>query len=376
MIPTRRIPQLDFLRGAAILLVLGHHRIAMPAGMLSGVAHFWYMIGWTGVDLFFVLSGYLVGGLLLDELKKKGSIRLGRFLIRRSFKIWPLYYLYLILSTVVRSQRGHETLLETVHNLWPNYLHIQNYFDTPLRHTWSLGVEEHFYISLPLILCLLIYCSPAPRENLRGYLWFAALVVVLCPIARGFAYWRCPEETTYIQWATHFRIDSLIIGVTLAYLVRYIPKVFEVVKRHTRLLVLAGIAAVAPAAFLELNEPYICIIGFSVIALGYACLLVAMVLPLSSSSTAVPRYANVLLAPITFVGVYSYPIYLFHFGMGQFPARLILQRSDFIASDEARWLLVILVNIATVVCLGVFFGKIMERPALALRDRLFPSNSA
>src|ERR1700722_19491950 len=92
--PARRLIQLDVLRGLAILLVLGRHAIVPreDAGRLAPLAKIWWHIGWTGVDLFFVLSGFLVGGLLLGELRSRGTLDIKRFIIRRGFKIWPAYY--------------------------------------------------------------------------------------------------------------------------------------------------------------------------------------------------------------------------------------------------------------------------------------------
>src|SRR5215218_1223830 len=85
-----RVISLDVLRGVAILLVLVRH---MPGGAAaSGAAAFFYQIGWTGVDLFFVLSGYLISGLLYAEADATGRVRVGRFWVRRGLRIWPAYF--------------------------------------------------------------------------------------------------------------------------------------------------------------------------------------------------------------------------------------------------------------------------------------------
>jgi peptidoglycan/LPS O-acetylase OafA/YrhL len=84
-----RLSQLDVLRGVAILLVIGRHPVveATAAGRIAPLANLWYHFGWTGVDLFFVLSGFLIGGLLFAELRRTGRLNVSRFLIRRAFKI-------------------------------------------------------------------------------------------------------------------------------------------------------------------------------------------------------------------------------------------------------------------------------------------------
>ncbi len=131
---------LDSLRGLAILLVLGVHVQASPT---------WAKVGWLGVDLFFVLSGFLISNLLFSEYKTHGSINLKSFYIRRGFKLYPSFY-FLVLATILycwiagRGIRLGTALAEVTF--------MQNYFTGLWGHTWSLAVEEHFYILLPLSL--------------------------------------------------------------------------------------------------------------------------------------------------------------------------------------------------------------------------------
>src|SRR5262249_41464929 len=150
----KRLPQLDILRGIAILMVLGSHPVAKldEAGWFRPLAHLWGYTGWTGVNLFFVLSGFLVGGLLFAEWRATGRLNPGRFVIRRMFKIWPSYYFFLgiLVAITMRAGWDHRILL-------PFFLHMQNYWGdigAIAPHTWSLAVEEHFYILLPLILAV------------------------------------------------------------------------------------------------------------------------------------------------------------------------------------------------------------------------------
>src|SRR5688572_11329479 len=93
---SKRNLQLDVLRGVAILLVFGRHlEIPRPEGMMGTFAEVWYRLGWIGVDLFFVLSGFLIGGLLVTELQKHGRIDVTRFLVRRGLKIYPAYLVFI-----------------------------------------------------------------------------------------------------------------------------------------------------------------------------------------------------------------------------------------------------------------------------------------
>ena len=139
-----RILELDVLRGVAILLVLGTH---VPAYA------FWAKAGWLGVDLFFVLSGFLISNLLFLEYRQWESIRIGQFFLRRALKIYPTFYcLYIATLTYgfcVDARFG-----------WQNGLgemfFLQNYLGSIWGHTWSLAIEEHFYIFLPLALTLML----------------------------------------------------------------------------------------------------------------------------------------------------------------------------------------------------------------------------
>ena len=99
----RRVLQLDILRGAAILLVLGRHGIhdVGDLGLLAPLVAAWSRFGWTGVDLFFVPSGFLIGGLIFAEIKSRNSLDVKRFYVRRAFKILPMYYVYLVIAAVL-----------------------------------------------------------------------------------------------------------------------------------------------------------------------------------------------------------------------------------------------------------------------------------
>lgn len=203
---SRRVVQLDFVRGLAILAVLQYHVLSIPVrnSWARGFEYAGKRMGWMGVDLFFVLSGFLVGGLLIQELIRSADIRIGRFLLRRLFKIWPAYYLYIAAQAVF----GHYPLHTF---LWQNALNIQNYTGTALGFTWSLAVEEHFYLVLPALL-LLLYKSRHLRPKIPVIL-SSCCVVILC--GRIVSVYFFHGEEPYMK--THARVDSLLFGVLLSY---------------------------------------------------------------------------------------------------------------------------------------------------------------
>jgi peptidoglycan/LPS O-acetylase OafA/YrhL len=153
-----RIASLDVLRAIAVLLVLGRH-LPLPgpdiAVLPARTATRWVLFGWVGVDLFFVLSGFLVGGLLFAEYRARGAVRVGRFFVRRAFKIYPAFYVFLaflIIWGVFQEFAGVAPWVDVKPLSWRNLLgetlFLQNYVGQLQGHTWSLAVEEHFYVLL------------------------------------------------------------------------------------------------------------------------------------------------------------------------------------------------------------------------------------
>ena len=226
-----RVESLDVLRGVAVLLVVFRH---LPGNDASGLAGFIQSIGWTGVDLFFVLSGFLISGLLFSEFDKTGTLDVKRFWLRRGLKIWPSYFLVYgvaMLLTVIAT--GNSQLLIT---RAPNYVFVQNYFPYAVRwnHSWSIAVEEHFYFLLPLVLLVLI---PAKLKNLPR------ILVSVCVFVLGFRVFLfflrdIPWSNFY--YPTHMRIDSLSFGVLLGYLYQYKTESFIRVGRRFWPIFLVG----------------------------------------------------------------------------------------------------------------------------------------
>src|SRR3954453_276119 len=197
---------LDVVRGVAILLALGWHFNHGSSGnrVLDALQFPGTTLGWAGVDLFFVLSGFLLGRLVLKEHFATGRFDGRRFTIRRMLKLWPVLYVFLAVQAVA----GPESWTTF---LWQNALHIQNYAGTSLRHLWSLAVEEHFY----LVLAVLFPCFARRRGSPR--LLVGVLVGVLVA-ALALRIWGTTLGVSEVrlQWRTHFRVDSLAAGVLLA----------------------------------------------------------------------------------------------------------------------------------------------------------------
>jgi peptidoglycan/LPS O-acetylase OafA/YrhL len=340
--PSKREIELDFVRGIAILMVIDYHS---PRGILFypfrvlGFYHF----GWAGVDVFFPLSGFLVGGLLVKEWMLYGRIDSKRFLIRRGFKIWPQYYLFIGLMLVT----GHRSF----HELWGNLLNIQNYVGG-VAHTWSLGVEEHAY--LLLVLCLAIAARRATR--MRNLFLFLAGVTGAVIILRMILTVDGFDTFT----TTHTRIDGILEGVLLAILYHYAPETFRRWQNRRWLWVLV-LALVLVFFRINPRAPWAASLGFDCAnALGVALL---MLLYRHREG----RRRSALYRLIAWIGLYSYGIYLWHVAV----IGPLVQVSPHLPRRLAPvWLAIAPTLLGAVV--GIFFTKVVEFPALKLRDRLFP----
>ncbi len=311
----RRIPQLDGLRGIAIGLVLLHHFIyqfhaPMPE-TLTTVVFSVAKLGWSGVDLFFILSGFLIGGILVDARDSDCYYR--TFYIRRVFRILPIYLALLLLGFL---------LLELAGSNGPMYggapLHVapwlyyftftQNFFFAThvqmvwyLQVTWSLAVEEQFYLTLPLLV------RTISREKL---LVTAVSMVVFFSVLRSALYlggYLTPMQAYVLPFC---RFDSLFLGVTCALLLR--DQAWKArFERHPRLL-LAATALFGCFFFLMDHNLWsknvlLHTAGFTVIGLFYASTMLLVLIhpqfPLSRALT---------YKPLIQLGTVSYCVYLIH----------------------------------------------------------------
>jgi peptidoglycan/LPS O-acetylase OafA/YrhL len=368
-----RIKQLDILRAVAILLVLGRHPVVDPesAGSLRAVASVWHRFGWTGVDLFFVLSGFLIGGLLFNEHRQTSSLRIGRFLVRRGFKIWPGYIalvLFMLFAVPMSHPDGRAySFSERIAALAPHFFHQQNYFGNVLLHTWSLAIEEHFYLILPVILVLLARCSKPVNSRLFAAIATVALIVIATCTLLRFAHvpTGAVEVWDRLKW-THLRADSLFFGVFLAALFHLRPNVFAQLQRWRVPLLLFGLALISPMMFLVLeNSVFVWILGFSLLYVGYGCVLVAAISFEQTNSLAVRS--------LTFVGVGSYGIYLWHWHLSGIIRTLA--KDLLLGTPTLRWLLFMSLYLIAAIMFGHLMTRVIEIPILKFRDRVFPSGA-
>lgn len=364
--------QLDVLRGLAILVVLMHHSpLAFDsAGVLRPLALKLVWFGWSGVDLFFVLSGFLIGGLLFEEIRRTGRVNVRRFLVRRGFKIWPSYFCLLAASAAMYAY-AHHSPPEVLWTYLPNVLHLQNYLGLPAEanHTWSLAVEEHFYIVLPVMLLLLAKTSRGLKPRWFGGLGVGFLVMVLAvrvlSTHQGGLWFPQLGET-------HLRLDALLCGVLLAYLRQSNGELFARIGKHWMLLLLLAAVLMLPAWYEGRNQYTLKTIGLTMTYLSYACLLVAFVNARSSGSMLGRALASPPARALAWIGTLSYGMYLWHFQFGNLVTSRVLALVP-LSAGATHWVIGTIIHVSSAILLGLLSTLLIERPMLALREKLAPS---
>jgi len=350
--------QLDLLRALAILLVIGHHMSTVPPefpAVLQAFLNGWRKIGWMGVDLFFVLSGFLISGLLYKEYAETGAFRVGRFLVRRGLKIYPSYYAFLLLALpVVAWIPG----VVTPYSFACEAFFVSNYFANMWGHTWTLCVEEHFYLLLSLSFFIVTSRQGWFKFFIPGCFLF--LILPLC--LRLLFIHQIPFHEKPHYCATAFRLDALTFGVLLSYFYHHHEQVLRAsVKRFSIILVPLGFALVAPCAIGGHEQIDLYTFGLTALYMGWGLLLlVAMSYDLQTK--------NKLILLLAQIGVFSYSIYLWH---KPFSGLCSLPSQYWPGHLDAGWRL--LVYFAGSLLVGVLMSKCIEWPVLRLRDRLFPS---
>jgi peptidoglycan/LPS O-acetylase OafA/YrhL len=360
----RRLASLDVLRAVAVILVIGRHMKPPVPGMYgAGLDTFmsaWQRGGWVGVDLFFVLSGFLVSGLLFSEYQQKHTVNVRRFLIRRGLKIYPAFYVLLVVGGITEATFGYRWLKMGVSNFFSEAVFVQNYGPDVFGHTWSLAVEEHFYLLCAGLIFYLARRRIVP-DPFRAIWRIVLVVMIFSVVARVIHALLVPYAHRTHLYPTHLRLDGLMLGVGLSYLYYFRRDVLETaIGARTGLVIALGVALLLPAFLFELDRTFlIYTVGLTAFCLGSGLLVVAMALSELPPSPVVRGLA--------FFGAYSYSIYLWH---------TLVQQS----LDQAQTSLNLLdwpltgfvVYFASSLLVGTLMAKLVEMPVLRVRDRLLP----
>lgn len=355
---------LDHLRALAILLVLGfHYQLQFPHPNWTA----WFMkIGWTGVDLFFVLSGFLISSQLFAQIKKGNGLCLRDFFIKRIFRILPIYFFIVGVYFLFPFFREKEALppLWKFLTFTQNFnLEIKNY--GTFSHAWSLCVEEHFYLFLPLILTFLL------ANNLLSKSYWILISLFLLGLVLRIYLWNVyyPEDligntslpywTENIYYPTYNRLDGLMIGVAIAATYQFLPRTWDWVSKFGNHFIILGVLVLTFVYFYcsQLAAYSTSTYGFLVIAIGYGFLVLGAICPTSflykwnSKAT-------------SFIALLSYGVYLSHKGVIHI-MQVALGQS--LPADS---------NVMMAICFALCFmvawllNVTIEKPFLKLRDKV------
>jgi len=357
---------LDLLRFFAVMLVLGRHMEQPPETWPSVCRSIFLVLGgggWVGVDLFFVLSGFLVSGLLFSEYKSRGDFSFIRFYVRRAWRIYPPFFVMIIFTVVVFFVFSKPI---PQWQLLSEIFFLQSYFTGLWGHTWSLAVEEHFYFLLPIVLALTLNFrkkSSAPFKPILGLFFLVAVIALLL----RFLNWHFRESYTHPThlFPTHLRFDSLFCGVAISYFYHFHEQQFVKILTPWRwYLMLCGVLLLSPAFAFQLETTtFVFTVGFTFFYLGSGMLLVSVLLIRFSRGR--------VIRSLALLGTYSYSIYLWHFVVATWGIALIERTYGASLEFAVRAVLYIGGSLA----LGVVMAKVVEVPTIRLRDRWYPSLS-
>ena len=363
-----RVFGLDLMRAVAIMLVLfGHCAWIYPDGNGIG-SQLMALAGYLGVEVFFVLSGYLIGGILL-KMFLKGDFRLrevGIFLRRRWFRTLPNYYLVLIINIAIAGGLGY-----AIRDLWKYFFFLQN-FAHPLLpffpESWSLSVEEFAYLILPLALLPAGIMLTRVQKS-RVFITVVMLLAVACFCAKALyhvnngatslAYWNLAMKSVVI-----FRLDAILYGVVAAWIHFRYARIWKMMRWPGFILgsAMLGMFTVGVGAlglFIDRYPFFWNVLYLPLTSFAFSCFL-----PLLSGW----RQASVAIVyPVTFVSLVSYSVYLLHYSV-------ILQLLKHFISTEGLSapgrILFTLGYLAITFILSALLFRFFERPVMDLRDRL------
>jgi peptidoglycan/LPS O-acetylase OafA/YrhL len=345
-IDSHRNRNLDLIRAAAILMILVYHGVQMsPIAFprLILITNF----GQYGVDLFFVLSGWLIGGLYWRERRLFGDVSLLKFWVRRWMRTVPPYLAGLGLAWlavyIVRSQQFD----------WAYMFFLQNYHEKIpfFLVSWSLCVEEHFYLLVPLMFALW-----RESESSRPYILVLGLAVIAPAAFRSLEYARLGDEFGYRTTATHLHMEGLILGFLLSYAAVYRRDVFARLQASAPWLAAISMLVLISLEFSGPRLRYV--FWYTAISVFFSAVLVGLV-----TRREIGTAVNRVTAPIA---IASYSVYLTH-ALAIHVARNIVAQLP-----EMAGLAYFPILVVTVIASAAALYYTVEKTCIAVRDAYWP----
>ncbi len=365
---SKRIFGLDIMRAVAILLVVFSHTLWIVPGAKGLIPDLLSLAGVIGVEIFFVLSGFLIGRIVF-KLFIQNDFNFNKvkyFWIRRWFRTLPNYYLILIVNIIIAVFLG----TELPDNLWLYFLFMQNFaWEMPLffSESWSLPIEEVAYIIGPLLLYIVCYFKI--KTNKKKLFAIITIGIILFFIITKIVYNLAISNSDMMFWnvnlkaITIYRIDAIYYGVLASYFSLIKPNIWQ---KFSWLSFLIGVLIfgilnfIIPTqrVFIE-THPFF----WNVFYLPINSIAIAFCLPLLSILKSAPR---LILVPVTYISLISYSMYLLHYS-------IVLQLLKYYIPSEglAKFdvFVYISVYIITTILLSYILYRIYEKPMMDIRDK-------
>ncbi|MDB5746703.1 MAG: acyltransferase [Massilia sp.] len=364
-----RLHGLDTLRALAVTLVVLHHYTLFVS---NDDASFGWVgrIGWTGVDLFFALSGYLIGNQIFSALRTEAGLSLRNFYARRLLRTLPNYFVILAIYFLWPAWREGAQLAP----LWRYLSFTQNLGLAPgtaFSHSWSLAIEEQFYLLLPALALL----GAALRWRIASAWTVIVLVLAGGMLLRAGLWSEHVDGQKYGTWfyykliyySSLCRLDELVAGVGLALLKNRHPDLWSRLTAHGNRWLAMGMVVTGLSFWLLLDDRYsfaATVFGYPLLALGFGLLILAALSKRSLlRDLRVPGAGSLAL--------WSYAIYLVHRGVCAIGAGMLEELGHGPQTPVA-----IVILLAASVLFGWLLYRLVETPFMLLRERHFPSNLA
>ncbi|RED48430.1 acyltransferase family protein [Seonamhaeicola aphaedonensis] len=363
---------LDLLRSIAIsLVVISHSTYLLFPQNTSFYVTFFRTIGAVGVDLFFVLSGFLIGGILLKLIteRKTNFNKLFKFWKRRWFRTLPNYFLILVVNILLLLIQG----IGLPDNIFLYFVFLQNVLSPHpdfFTEAWSLSIEEYAYLLLPFLIFLSFRLfNKASKRAL--FIWTSILTIALLMFFK-WKYFKTVSVINYQEWSATFRkviiyrMDSIYFGFVLVYLIRTFPKY---IKEYKNLLFVLGFSlfVLLHLVIYYFNiQPQNNLFFYTFIYLQVIIISLAMLFPFFLNLKNVKKCINKM---VLFVSTRSYAIYLINYSIVLLSVEKLMH--TFTPSMFEKWLLVIIFMVITLVASNIIYVY-FEKPILKYRDRKFP----
>lgn len=369
----QRVFGLDIMRAVAILLVVFSHALWIVPGAKGLIPDVLSLAGVIGVEIFFVLSGFLIGRIVYkifvtDDFNFN---RVKYFWVRRWFRTLPNYYFILIVNIITAIYLG----TELPDNLWQYFFFLQNFaWEMPLFFTesWSLPIEEFAYIIGPLLLYVLVlFKLNISKSKLFG---LVTIAIILFFTITKIIYNINTDQSDMVFWnvnlkaSTLYRIDAIYFGVFAAYLSMVESKKWNKLSGLSFVIgaiIFMGLNYIIPTKqlFIE-THPFF----WNVLYLPINSIAIALCLPLLSNIKSAPKFISI---PVTTISIISYSMYLLHYS-------IVLQLLKYYFPSEGLSSFDVSIYISVYVIITILLSyilyKVFEKPMMDIRDKSFITN--